>query len=181
VSINTVTKLLVDAGIACAKYQDETLRNLPCKRLQCDEIWSFCYCKQKERPGREAGSTGLWRRVDVDRDRCRNEACSLIPRWRTKHRTRDRLHEKTSLPVLAGRVQLTTDGLKFYLEAVGLAFKGEIDYAMLMKRYGNRAGREWPLQPRRVPWMRQERSQGQSRARNTFRQALSSDRTSRCG
>src|SRR5437660_488640 len=50
VSINTVTKLLVDVGSACAAYQQETLRNLPCKQLQCDEIWSFCYAKEKNVP-----------------------------------------------------------------------------------------------------------------------------------
>ena len=54
-SINTVTKLLVDLGTACAEYQDKTLRNLPCKRIQCDEIWSFCYAKQKNVPEDKRG------------------------------------------------------------------------------------------------------------------------------
>lgn len=78
-SINTVTKLLIDVGVACAKYQDKTLRNLPCKRLQCDEIWSFVYSKQKNVPEEKRGQFGVgdvwtWTAIDADttftRSRC---------------------------------------------------------------------------------------------------------------
>jgi hypothetical protein len=73
-SINTVTKLLVDVGAACAEYQDKALRNLPCKKIQCDEVWSFCYSKQKNAPGGKGGAVGLWRCVDLDRALRRYEA-----------------------------------------------------------------------------------------------------------
>lgn len=139
VSINTVTKLLVDGGTACAKYQHETLRNLPCKRLQCDEIWSFCYCKQKNvAPEREGilgfGDVWTWTAICAE--------TKLVPSWLVG--ARDAMHAAHFIADLASRlshrVQLTTDGHKPYLEAVEAAFGGEIDYAMLIKLYGNVPG-----------------------------------------
>ncbi|MDB5349328.1 MAG: uncharacterized protein JWN86_575 [Planctomycetota bacterium] len=135
VSINTVTKLLVDAGEACARYQHETLRNLPCKRIQCDEIWSFCYAKAKNVPLEKQGILGygdVWNWTALCAD------TKLVPSWLVG--ARDGIHASHFIADLASRLanraQLTTDGHKPYLEAVEGAFGGEIDYAMLIKLYG---------------------------------------------
>ncbi len=139
VSINTVTKLLIDAGRACARYQHDTLRKLPCKRLQCDEIWSFCYCKQKNvSPEREGilgfGDVWTWTAICAE--------TKLVPSWLVG--SRDAMHAGHFIADLVSRlthrVQLTTDGHKPYLEAVEGAFGGAIDYAMLIKLYGNVPG-----------------------------------------
>lgn len=134
-SINTVTKLLVDAGCAAADYQDRMLRNLPCKRIQCDEIWAFCYAKQKnvktaKAAPEGAGDAWTWTSLCAD--------SKLICNWLVGGRDSqnaialmDDLRGR-----LANRVQLTTDGHKPYLEAVEGAFGGDIDYAMLIKMYG---------------------------------------------
>lgn len=134
VSINTVTKLLIDLGTACAIYQNETLRNLPCKRVQVDEIWSFCYSKQKNTPpnirGLGRGDVYTWVAIDAD--------TKLVPSWLVG--TRDAEYAHTFIGDLAtrikGRTQLTSDGHKAYLSAVEDAFGSEIDYAMLVKMYG---------------------------------------------
>lgn len=134
-SINTVTKLLVDVGMACAIYQNDTLRNLPCKRIQCDEIWSFCYSKQKNVPPEHEGELGYgdvftWTALDPD---TKLIASFLVGK-------RDYTYAKAFISDLAGRlanrVQLTTDGHKAYLEAVEGAFGGQIDFARLVKIYG---------------------------------------------
>lgn len=135
VSINTVTKLLIDAGNACSKYQDEVFRNLNCKRIQCDEVWSFCYAKEKnctnEMRAKGAGDVWTWAALDPD--------SKLIPCWFIGKRDAGCayhfIHDLASR--LASRVQLTTDGHKAYLSAVEDAFGAEIDYAMLVKIYGN--------------------------------------------
>ncbi len=135
-SINTVTKLLVDAGEACARYQHETLRNLTCRKIQCgDEIWNFCYSKQKNVPPDKAGVLGygdVWTWVAIDAD------TKLVPSFLVG--SRDGMHAAHFVADLAARlthrVQLTTDGHKPYLEAVEGAFGGEVDYAMLVKLYG---------------------------------------------
>src|SRR5437867_10138609 len=78
VSINTVTKLLLDVGAACEQYQDQTLRNLKCKRIQCDEIWSFVYAKAKNVPADHAGEFGygdVWTWTAIDAD------SKLAPSW----------------------------------------------------------------------------------------------------
>jgi len=135
VSINTVTKLLVDAGEACAAYHDENVRNVKAKRIQCDEIWAFCYSKQKhvataKAPPVGAGDVWTWTAVEttsklivsyVSGGRDGEYAMALM----------DDLRER-----LATRVQLTTDGHKAYLQAVEGAFGDDIDYAMLVKLYG---------------------------------------------
>lgn len=139
VSINTVTKLLVDAGNVCARYQYETLRNLICIRIQCDEIWNFCYMKQKNVPPEKQGILGfgdVWTWVAIDAD------TKLVPSYLVG--SRDAMHASHFIADLASRlkhrVQLTTDGLKLYVNAVEDAFGGEIDYAMLIKMYGNETG-----------------------------------------
>ncbi len=131
----TVTKLLVDAGRACWEYQDKTLRNLPCKRLQCDEIWSFCYAKEKNVPAEKQGQFGygdVWTWTAIDAD------TKLVPAWHIGWRSADdaMLFMQDLAARLSGRVQLTTDGHKAYLTAVEMSFRDGIDYAMLVKLYG---------------------------------------------
>jgi IS1 family transposase len=135
VSINTVTKLLVDLGTACAKFQDEHLRNLPCKRIECDEIWSFVYAKAKNVPEEKRGEFGYG---DVWTWTALCATTKLVPSWLVATRDAGAAHEfMTDLAGrLRGRVQLTTDGHKPYLEAVEGAFGADIDYATLTKIYG---------------------------------------------
>lgn len=135
VSINTVTKLLVDVGTACAEYQDKALRNLPCKKVQCDEIWSFCYSKAKNVPKDKRGEFGygdVWTWTAICAD------TKLIAAWMIGKRDVEAAYEfmMDLKDRLAERVQLTTDGHKAYLWAVGAAFKSDIDYAQLHKIYG---------------------------------------------
>ena len=133
---NTVTKLLVDLGQACSDYQDRVLRDLPCKRLQFDEIWSFCHAKAKNVPEEHQGEFGygdVWTWTAIDAD------TKLVPSWYVANR--DTEAATTFVTDVAGRikgrVQLTTDGHAPYLEAVDYAFGNEIDYAVLQKIYGN--------------------------------------------
>ena len=140
-SINTVTKLLVDVGSACAVYQNGALRNLSCKRVQCDEIWSFVYAKEKNAPDQmkaqgDAGDIWTWTALDAD--------TKLILSWVIGNRDvqTGTLFMRDLAERLAHRVQLTTDGHKVYLNAVYSAFAKEIDYAMLVKVYGPAKGTE---------------------------------------
>lgn len=135
VAKNTIIKLLVSVGKACAQYQDKTLRNLTCKKVQCDEIWSFCYSKEKNVPKDKKGRFGygdVWTWTAIDAD------TKLVPSWLVADRSGSAAIE--FINDLAGRlknkIQLTTDGHKVYLEAVESAFGGEVDYAMLVKLYG---------------------------------------------
>jgi len=135
VSINTVTKLLVDVGSASAEYQDRTLRNLKCKRIQCDEIWAFVYSKQKNVPADKKGKFGFgdvwtWTAIDAD--------TKLVPSFMIGNRDARtaKIFIDDLASRLASRVQLTTDGLKAYLEAVEGAFGADVDYAQLVKIYG---------------------------------------------
>jgi len=135
VSKTTVTKLVVDAGKACAWYQGRVFRNLECQRVQVDEIWGFVGAKQKnaspeKKAAGEAGDAWLWVATDAD--------TKLVPCWLVGGRDAeyaiefmDDLRER-----LANRVQLTTDGHAAYLQAVEGAFGGDVDYAMLVKMYG---------------------------------------------
>jgi len=130
----TVLKLLTDLGNACARYQDEKLRNLPCKRIQCDEIWAFCYAKEKNVPEEMKGRFGFgdvwtWTAIDAD--------TKLGVSWLVGERSIPYASKFMSdvASRLAHRVQLTTDGHKAYLRAVEKAFGSEIDYAMLEKIY----------------------------------------------
>jgi IS1 family transposase len=138
-SINTVTKLLVDVGTACAAYQDKTLRNLACKRVQCDEIWAFVYAKARNaspemKAAGQAGDVWTWTAIDAD--------TKLIASWMVGPRTLESAHVFIAdlASRLANRVQLTTDGYKPYLNAVEGSFGGDIDYAMLVKLYGEPKG-----------------------------------------
>src|SRR6266446_201486 len=136
VSINTVTKLAVDLGLACAEYQNRTVRNLTCKRIQCDEIWSFCYAKQKNVPADKQGQFGygdVWTWTAMCAD------TKLVPSWRIGTRGAGTAYEfmHDLAERLAHRVQLTTDGHRVYVDAVESAFGSEIDYAMLVKLYGS--------------------------------------------
>jgi IS1 family transposase len=135
VAKNTVVKLLVELGAACAKFMDETMRGLPCQRLQADEIWSFVYAKQKNvtrtiAEKQMAGDVWTWTAIDAD--------TKLIPAWMVGQR--DAIAARDFMEDLAGRlanrVQLTTDGHKAYLTAVDRAFGEDIDCAMLVKIYG---------------------------------------------
>jgi len=136
VSINTVTKLLVDLGKACKEYQDKTLRNLPCERVQVDEIWSFCYSKQKNIPEEFQGRFGygdVWTWTAICAD------TKIVPCWHVGWRNSEDAAEFISdlASRLAKRVQLTSDGHKPYLRAVEDAFGADIDYAVLIKLYGS--------------------------------------------
>jgi len=135
VSRNTVTKLLLDLADACAAYQDGALRNLPCRRVQADEIWSFVYAKQRNVPADRAGEFGygdVWTWTAIDAD------TKLAVSWLVGSRDGGVATEfmQDVAGRLANRVQLTTDGLSAYLEALEGAFGSEIDYAMLQKLYG---------------------------------------------
>ena len=135
VSRNMVTKLLLDLAEACAAYQREHLVNLPCKRVQADEIWSFVYAKQKNVPADKAGEFGygdVWTWTAICAD------TKLAVSWLVGSRDGGVATEfmQDVAGRLANRVQLTTDGLSAYLEAVEGAFGSEIDYAMLQKLYG---------------------------------------------
>lgn len=135
VSINTVSKLLVDAGQACAVFHDEMVRGVRSRRVQVDEIWSFTYAKQKNVATAKAapsgaGDTWTWTAIDAD--------SKLIVSWLVG--SRDAGAAFTFISDLAGRlrnrIQLTSDGLKLYVDAVEDAFGGDVDYAMLQKLYG---------------------------------------------
>lgn len=140
-SINTVTKLLVDVGTACGLYQNEALRNLPCKRIQCDEIWSFCYAKQRNvAPWREGalgyGDVWTWTAICAD--------TKIVPTWLVGQR--NAFYANKFVCDLAGRLatrpQITTDGLKLYIKPIDDAFGSEVDYAMLVKLYGEAHGNQ---------------------------------------
>ena len=133
---NTITKLLADVGQACAQYQDQVLRNLDCQTIQADEIWSFCYSKQKNIPEEFKGTPGygdVWTWVAIDAD------TKLVPSWLVGERT---LHDAyTFIDDLWGRlkhrIQLTTDGLNLYLTVVDSLMRERVDYAVLHKLYGS--------------------------------------------
>jgi IS1 family transposase len=132
---HTVLKLLQDIGLACLKYHDTQLNNLPCKHIQVDEIWSFCYAKQANVPEKHNGEFGygdVWTFTAIDADTklvasymigLRNAECATAFINDLKSR-------------LASRIQLTSDGHRVYADAIDRAFGSEIDYAQLVKMYG---------------------------------------------
>lgn len=135
VSLDTVTKLLVDAGRACEAFHDRAVRGVQARRVQCDEIWSFTYAKAKNVEAAKAapdgaGDTWTWTALDAD--------SKLIVGWFVGGRDAEcaRAFMEDVAGRLAGRAQLTTDGHKAYLDAVEAAFGGDVDYAMLEKIYG---------------------------------------------
>lgn len=137
---NTITKLLVDLGQACSDYQDEAMQNLPCTNLQCDEIWAFCYAKQRNVPEEHKGTFGygdVWTWTAICAD------TKLVPTWLVGERTLPdaRVFMNDLASRLKNRVQLTTDGWNAYLTAVDLAFGWQgLDYAQLIKLYGSPEG-----------------------------------------
>ena len=149
VSINTVSKLLEDAGRFCAGFHDAKVRNVKAKRVQVDEIWTFTSAKQKNVARDE--SAGRWRRrhLDLDRDRGPDQASHFAFRRRPRRRLRRVVHGGRCRPRRQPH-PAHSDGHKAYLEAVEGAFGADIDYAMLVKIYGARRGREGPLQPGRM-------------------------------
>ena len=132
-SLNTVTKLLRDVGAACAEYQDRHLRNLSCKNVQCDEIWSFIGAKDKNAtPEQKAAGMGdiwTWTAIDADTKLCAG--------WMVGPRNPAAAVEfmQDLAPRFAHRIQLTTDGYRPYVKAVEGAFGNDIDYARLVKIY----------------------------------------------
>lgn len=140
VSVNTVTKLLVDAGEACAEFHDAAVRDVHARRVQCDEIWSFCYAKERNVPkakGAPDGAGDVWTWTALDSD------SKMILAWEVGDRSgQTALEFMDDLRArLAHRVQLTTDGLRVYLDAVEGAFGGDVDYAQLVKLYGEDSNR----------------------------------------
>ncbi|MEM0991027.1 MAG: IS1 family transposase [Pseudomonadota bacterium] len=162
VSINTVTKLMIEAGEACAAYHDDAVRDVKASKVQCDEIWSFCYAKQKNVAAAKnapngAGDVWTWTALDSDSkmilayevgDRSAATAIEFMDDLRSR---------------LANRVQLTTDGHKAYLEAVEGAFGADVDYGMLVKLYGDQTGgkgHERKYSPSECVGARKERIEG---------------------
>ena len=134
VAFNTVLKFIPQIGMVCADFQDKAFHNLKCKRVQCDEIWSFCYAKQKNVPEDKRGLFGygdVWTWVAMDAE------TKLVPSFMVGNRDAQsaKMFIDDLASRLANRVQLTTDGNKVYLEAVEGAFGCEVDYAMLVKMY----------------------------------------------
>ncbi len=137
VAKNTVAKLLIEIGAAWSEYMNRTLVDLPCKRVQCDEIWSFIGCKEKnvttEKFERDGYCGDIWTWVALDADN------KLVVSWLVGDRgaVTARHFVEDLAARLANRVQLSTDGYKVYLNAIDNAFGNEIDYAMLVKIFGN--------------------------------------------
>jgi IS1 family transposase len=136
VAKNTITKLILEVGKACSKYQDEVMRNLTCKRLQIDEIWAYCQCKQKNVPADKQDVFGIgdvWTFCAIDAE------TKLVPSWMHGRRTGcdAKAFVEDVAERLAHRVQITTDGHRMYLEAMEAGFGGAVDFAQLIKHFGN--------------------------------------------
>ena len=152
VSFCAVNKLVIDAGKVCAEYHDKKIRNVQCRNIQCDEIWSYLYAKAKNVPYAKcpppyAGDAWTWLALDVD--------SRLIVSYEVGDRS-----AKTAYPFmddlqsrLARRVQITTDGHKAYPDAVEYAFSGDVDFAQLVKMFAapkKKKGKKLPLDKRDV-------------------------------
>jgi IS1 family transposase len=160
VAYNSVLKLVGDAGKACSDYQDTALRNLPCRRIQVDEIWAFCYTKQKnveraKNPVEGAGDIWTWTAICAD--------TKVVPSWlvgsRDAHAAQIFMQDLANRMV--SRIQLTSDGHRPYLEAVEGAFGADIDYAMLIKLYGQPQDGETRYSPPECIGTGTERIQGE--------------------
>ena len=133
---NTITRLLVALGKVASEFQDRTLRNLPSTRIECDEIWAFCYAKERNIPEDRRGEFGVgdvwtWTAIDPD--------TKLVPAWLVG--MRDAADAKLFIAdlrsrLMSPRVQITTDGHRPYIEAIEAEFGSDADYAMLIKQYG---------------------------------------------
>ncbi len=156
----TVLKLLADLGYACWDYQDQALRNLPCRRVQCDEIWAFCYSKAKNVPEEKTGQFGygdVWTWTAICAD------TKLVPSFmigpRDSGMARSFMFDLASR--MEGRIQLTTDGYGAYPHAVEDAFGSDgIDYAMLVKLYGPDPASETRYSPAKCTGCRPETKLG---------------------
>ncbi len=146
VSKDTVAKLQLEIGAACARLQSEMLKNLPCRRVQVDEIWSFVYAKAKNVPAHLAGQFGVgdvWTYTAIDTD---SKLCiSWLVGTRDTGTATEFLQDVAGR--LANRIQLSTDGHRMYLDAVEDAFGGNVDYAMIQKIYGTAAEAETRYSP----------------------------------
>ncbi len=143
---NTITKLLVDLGGACAEYQDRVLVDLPCRTFQCDEIWNFVYSKQKNVPEQHKGEFGygnVWTWTAIYAD------TKLVPSWFVGQRNAEDgfLFMMDLKGRLAGQPQITTDGLAAYAAAIGFSFGTEVDWAVLQKHYGREPSGERRYSP----------------------------------
>jgi IS1 family transposase len=159
-SKNTIARLLVELGAACSQYMDEQFRDLKCERLQVDEIWSFVGCKQKnvtvKKLERDGVCGDIWTWIAIDAD------TKLVPCFMLGQRdpvTANLFMEDLACR-LSNRVQLTSDGLKCYLSAVKNAFGNNIDYAMLIKIYGNSAEGQKRYSPAECVGCKSERIKG---------------------
>lgn len=139
-SINTVTKILVDVGKACAEYQHRMMVDLPCKRIEVDEIWSFVYARKQYKTKDNtvfAGDVWTWIALCPD--------TKIIPCFRVGMRDRqtaqDFIYDLSTR--FANKIQLTTDGYPVYKDAVDDAFGSHIDFAMLVKQYGEKKGKQY--------------------------------------
>ncbi len=159
VAFNSIVKLLEDAGRACEAFHDQTVRGVRSKRVQCDEIWSFIYAKQKnvataKAAPPEAGDVWTWTGLDADH----KLIISYLVGGRDAANANAFMQDVASR--LAGRVQLTTDGHKPYLEAVEGSFGADIDYAMLIKHYGEPVGALGRYSPGECVGIEQRRVEG---------------------
>ena len=159
VSFNTVAKALIDAGTVCAQMHDELVHDVKAKRVQCDEIWAFNYCKQRtvataKAAPEDAGDIWTWTGIDADSkliisylvgDRSGQAAIELMDDIRSR---------------LTDRVQISTDGHRAYLEAVEGAFGGDVDYGMLVKIYGEAPGPKGRYSPAECIGARKDRIEG---------------------
>jgi IS1 family transposase len=137
VSKNTVNKLLIDAGKACAKYHNENVRSIKASVIQCDEIWSFTCAKQKNvktATGAPESAGNAWTWIAIDND------SKLIVSYRVSDRDSKHVIEFINdlQNRLANRLQLATNGHKTHLKAVGGSFANDMDYAMRIKVFGNK-------------------------------------------
>lgn len=131
---NTITKLLVDLGEACAEYQDGVLVDLPCRVVEADEIWAYCYAKNKNVPEQFKGTPGygdVWTFTAVCAD------TKLVPSWLVGERTSDdaEVFLADLASRMADRIQLSTDGHRIYEATVGQAFGRNVDWAQIQKQY----------------------------------------------
>jgi len=173
VSPNTVDKILVEAGKVCAEMHDEMVRDVNAKRIQCDEIWSFSYCKQRtlttaKAAPEDAGDVWTWTAIDADSklivsylvgDRSGQAAIELMDDVRAR---------------LANRVQISTDGHRAYLEAVEGAFGGDVDYAQVIKLFGptpSPAGRYSPAECTGIKKVRVEGNPDEKHVSTSFVEA----------
>jgi IS1 family transposase len=133
----TVMRVVVEIGAVCANFQDYTFRNLNSKRVQVDELWAFCYCKEKtvtpEIAAKHQGAGNIWLWVAVDAD------TKIVPCWYLGDRGPQSAHivMRDLAQRLNNRVQLTSDGYRVYIDAVEHAFGSEVDYSMMVKVFGS--------------------------------------------